>query len=233
MGQVFKPKFFYEYINDNGDIIMDEPFYKNLNKNITNNFSNIPSRVIYYYDYNGDKIITTIEYITNGKYHREHGPARLFLYDNGAIKEEHFYKNGEFYAEDKLTIIKYYKNGKVRSYCRQLKKNNINVISFKKDGSIEKECWYLDSKLHREDGPAMINYYNYWKKDTSSSKPCEQYWYKLGKLHRLYEPAVTYESFGKTIHAFYLNGIKYSDQFQHMILSSEFEEKMKKEKGSN
>mgnify|MGYP001774228665 FL=1 len=85
--------------------------------------------------------------------------------------------------------------------------------------------------MHREDGPAKEKYYKYWKKNTDSTKPCEQYWYRFGKLHRLYEPAVIYENLDNTIRAFYLNGVKYSDQFQHMILSSEFEERMKKEKG--
>lgn len=231
MGQVFKPKFFYEYIDSDSNIIMDKPLNKNESIIGNLNSNELPSRVKYYYDYDGYKIIFSIEYIVDGKYHRENGPAKIFLYDDGSIKEEHFYRNGEFYAKDNLTLIKYYKNGKVKSYCKQLGKNNINVVTFKKNGSIEKECWYLDSKLHREDGPAMVIYYNYWKKNTDSTKPCEQYWYRFGKLHRLYEPAVIYENLDNTIRAFYLNGVKYSDQFQHMILSSEFEERMKKEKG--
>jgi hypothetical protein len=46
-----------------------------------------------------------------------------------------------------------------------------------KDGS---QCWYLNGKLHREDGPAVIY------PDGS------QYWYLSGDLHREDGPAVIY-----------------------------------------
>jgi hypothetical protein len=62
------------------------------------------------------------------------------------------------------------------------------------DGS---KCWYLNGKLHREDGPA-VEYDN-----------GEKHWYLDGKQHREDGPAVEYASGNKH---WYLNGTKYSEQ---------------------
>ena len=37
-------------------------------------------------------------------------------------------------------------------------------IEYYKPDKIKKEEWYLNSKLHREDGPAIIEYYKSGKK---------------------------------------------------------------------
>ena len=50
MGQVFKPKFFYEYIDSDGNIIMDKPLNKNESIIGNLNSNELPSRVKYYYD---------------------------------------------------------------------------------------------------------------------------------------------------------------------------------------
>tara|TARA_Y100000034_G_scaffold15071_1_gene15868 strand:+ start:555 stop:938 length:384 start_codon:yes stop_codon:yes gene_type:complete len=53
------------------------------------------------------------------------------------------------------------------------------------------EFWYLNAKLHREDGPAVIY--------ANGSK----FWYLNGKLHREDEPAVIHANGDK---CWYLNG---------------------------
>jgi uncharacterized protein (UPF0216 family) len=57
--------------------------------------------------------------------------------------------------------------------------------------------WYNeDSKLHREDGPAVI------------SKDGNQYWYRNGKCHREDGPAVIYKDGNQE---WYLNGKEYTE----------------------
>ena len=55
----------------------------------------------------------------------------------------------------------------------------------REDGSIESEVWYLDSKHHRSDGPAVVSYY----KDGSIES---EYWYLDSKQHRPDGPAVVW-----------------------------------------
>ena len=78
--------------------------------------------------------------------------------------------------------------------------------------------WYLDGKLHREDGPA-IEYTNVYK-----------WWYLNGKLHRIDGPAIEYTNGEKS---WYLNGKKvtekevmgkkeYSEEYLKNILVEDF-----------
>jgi hypothetical protein len=60
-------------------------------------------------------------------------------------------------------------------------------LKIEQDGT---KCWFLNDKLHREDGPA-IEYANGTK-----------HWYLNGKLHREDGPAVEYANGGKR---WYLN----------------------------
>lgn len=68
------------------------------------------------------------------------------------------------------------------------------------------ECWYLDGKFHRIDGPAVKN-----RLGTKS-------WYINGKLHRTDGAAIEYATGDK---AWYLNGKEYSfeewDRLRKMI----------------
>lgn len=59
------------------------------------------------------------------------------------------------------------------------------VLIIKEDGTKE---WYLNNKLHREDGPA-VEYYNGTK-----------FWYLNGKLHREDGPAIEYSNGDKAWH---------------------------------
>ena len=58
-------------------------------------------------------------------------------------------------------------------------------------------CWYLNGKIHREDGPAIESY------DGS------RYWYLNGKYHREDGPAV--ESYEGNRY-WYLNGVEYTEE---------------------
>jgi hypothetical protein len=57
------------------------------------------------------------------------------------------------------------------------------------------KCWYLNDKLHREDGPAVEH------ADGDKS------WYLNGKLHREDGPAIEYRNGYKS---WYLEGIQYT-----------------------
>ena len=62
------------------------------------------------------------------------------------------------------------------------------TVKVRADGTKE---WYLNDKLHREDGPAM---------EFADGSKC---WYLNGKLHREDGPAIEYASGSKS---WYLNG---------------------------
>jgi antitoxin component YwqK of YwqJK toxin-antitoxin module len=55
-------------------------------------------------------------------------------------------------------------------------------IKYHPDGSVKRERWHQNGKLHRPDGPAWI-----WYRLDGSVE--EEEWYQNGKLHRLDGPA--------------------------------------------
>ena len=62
-----------------------------------------------------------------------------------------------------------------------------------KDGSISDEKWYINDKLHRTDGPAVIYYYE------NGSIYSEEWWVN-GKFHRTDGPAyIQYRYNGDTV----------------------------------
>ena len=71
---MYKVKYFKENLID--EKIIDELAYIK-NNDLLYNLSNlnIPSRVIYYYNENDEKIISEIDYLYNGRFHRENSPA--------------------------------------------------------------------------------------------------------------------------------------------------------------
>jgi hypothetical protein len=81
------------------------------------------------------------------------------------------------------------------------------------------KCWYLNGKLHREDGPAIIfrNSDKHWylngKLHRVDGPACEyidgtKYWFLNGDRHRTDGPAI--EAFNKKY--WYLNGVEYSKE---------------------
>ena len=72
--------------------------------------------------------------------------------------------------------------------------NPIEYIVKVEEGS---RCWYVNGKLHREDGPAL---------EYSNGTKC---WFKNGDYHREDGPACEYADGNKY---WYLKGIQYTEQ---------------------
>jgi antitoxin component YwqK of YwqJK toxin-antitoxin module len=84
---------------------------------------------------NGITEYYTDEYLVNGYYHREDGPAIIWYYGDGSIKQVNYYQNGKLHRLNAPAVICYNHNGTV---CY--------------------EEYYLKDNLHRTDGPASIRY---------------------------------------------------------------------------
>ena len=81
-------------------------------------------------------------------------------------------------------------------------------------------CWYLNGKLHREDGPAIefTNGTRYWclnDKYHREDGPAIEYangtrcWYLKGKFHREDGPAIEYANGTRE---WWLNGLEYTEE---------------------
>ena len=90
------------------------------------------------------------------------------------------------------------------------------TVEVSDDGS---KHWYLNGKLHREDGPAVeyIDGSKHWylngKRHREDGPACEwangtKYWYLNGKVHRESGPAIEYVSGSKY---WFLNGEQLSE----------------------
>ena len=74
------------------------------------------------------------------------------------------------------------------------------VVYCNSSGRIYVEYYYEEDKLHREDGPAVIAYYESGNKKLGS-------YYLNGKLHREDGPAVIwYSQSGEIFDDYYING---------------------------
>jgi len=80
-------------------------------------------------------------------------------------------------------------------------------IHYHDNGLKRSEYWYLNGKLHREDGPA-IQYWYY------NGQKLSEEWYLNDKCHRLDGPAIQvwYYNGQKLSESWYLNGVKLSEQ---------------------
>ena len=100
-----------------------------------------PAYIEYEYNYSGDNYPITKEiYYNNGKIHRENGPAIIEY--NGHFRYC-LQKYVDYYAEGKLKHIK-----------------NKNLIYFFRNRVATKEIYFNDGIIHREDGPALLEYDN-------------------------------------------------------------------------
>jgi len=71
-------------------------------------------------------------------------------------------------------------------------RSNPKIIYYD-DGSVKEKKWYKDGKIHKDDGPAVIEYdpegnilLEYWYKNGNK---LSEYWYKDGKMHKDDGPA--------------------------------------------
>lgn len=146
--------------------------------------------------------------------------------DNGAAYIE--YVIDEYDNKKKLTKLKWYKNGNLHNeigpaikrfkryknkdmifleeYYINGKVNRINgpaIIRYRNDGTIVQEQWFKDGKTHRKNGPAVIEYFG-------KKVNCEQY-YINGIKHRVDGPAyLEYSISGNKVYhcEYYLNGVR-------------------------
>lgn len=94
-------------------------------------------------------------------------------------------------------------------------------VQFKEDGSVSSESWYWHGVMHRIEGPSFIVYYNIVVGD------CYQvdslHWYKNGKNHRLDGPARIwyYENGDIKEEQWWINGNKIDPQYDNYPLTKE------------
>ena len=115
-------------------------------------------------------------------------------------------------------IEKKFKNGQVRI---EYKLNGVlhneddqpAYYYYNSDGTLSEKRWYVNGKIHREVGPAVINYI--------SGKPYEQQYYKNGVLHNLNGPAITLgivlnTRFGRD-DEYWVDGVEYEHDLQYCV----------------
>lgn len=136
--------------------------------------------------YKNEKLDTEKYLNKNGDLHREDGPALRRYFENGLIAEENYYINGKLHREDGPALILYlnmkykeqfYINGKLQN-----RNDKPNVILYDLDtGYLRTEMWLnVDGKLHRDDGPACIEYH--LNEDGSDVVKISEKWYTNGVL---------------------------------------------------
>ena len=137
----------------------------------------------------------TLEWWKHGDLHREDGPAKEF--PDGTLE---WWINGKLHRDDGPAAINYegelvsewYQNGK-------LHRDDGPAVTYK-DG----EEWYQNGELHREDGPAVTtNGQKLW---------CIKRWYKDGNRHRDGDRPAMIMANG--IFAWYKNNISYKPNWQ-------------------
>ncbi len=109
-----------------------------------------------------------------------------------------------YYSRDGVIIAECRKNeiGKIKEE-RWYHDNKLHredgpaAIEYSKNGLKKAEWWYLHNKHHRIDGPSIICYKN--------GKMSEEYWYRDGRLHREDGPAVICFENGIMVKKWYRN----------------------------
>jgi antitoxin component YwqK of YwqJK toxin-antitoxin module len=99
-----------------------------------------------------------------GEYHRTDGPAVIRYYQDGEIRSEEYYVNGQSHRMDGPAYISYYNNGQIKyeEYSINNQRHRVDgpaYIGYFKDGSTDCEQYWINGKQHRTDGPAWIEYY--------------------------------------------------------------------------
>ena len=92
-------------------------------------------------------------------------------------------------------------------------------IEYSKSGEIEYVAWWLNGKRHRTDGPAMLKYYE-------SGEIQHEEWYLNDELHREDGPAGIeyYDSNTKDIYKeyYFLNGKNFSQEEWQWIIENNY-----------
>ena len=124
--------------------------------------------------------------------HRDNAPALIHYHPNGNKKEESWFQNGKTYNPNGPVFVSYYKNG----FKKEEKWGSFKVNSL--------------TTLHREDGPAVIMYYE----DHENVKMWE-FWAIDGDYSNYKGPAIVHYFIDGTIHTtaceYYINGKRYNE----------------------
>jgi antitoxin component YwqK of YwqJK toxin-antitoxin module len=117
-------------------------------------------------DYYTDGHVKTIKYMKNGQWHNEDGPAYIEYFNNGVVRVKRYclhdkmHRDGEpanFYynMRGKLLMKEYFSNGIIH---RNSLDGPAMIIYSITDGIIFRELYHENGNLHRENGPASIEY---------------------------------------------------------------------------
>lgn len=122
-------------------------------------------------------------------------------------------------------VIQYYNNGRIQSKI-WIDGNIKREIRYTNDIQNKKyrETWYRDGKIHRDDKPADIRYWNNGNKS-------EENWYQDGNMHRENAPAQRgwYENGNKYYESWHYNGKQHRENGPAEILWDENGNVFKKE----
>ncbi len=142
-----------------------------------------------------NEIITSEYWIVDDQSHREGAPASIHRNaKTGAVEYEGWFVNGKAHRDDGPAISSFFDDYYEEKYEKYKTKDGqswsmaLEALNGGEPYNPEKlivwhEEWWVDGRLDREDGPAIIIY----NKDTR--KPYLEKWYSKGKLHRQNKPA--------------------------------------------
>ncbi len=131
--------------------------------------------------------VTTKIWVEEQKHHRDDGPAIIEIDHNDNTISEEWYLNGKLGRHDDGPTITAYDEGvKVEEIwqtgkIRHRKNGPAYIMTDSGTGEVRHESWYENGKLHRETGPAVIDY--------DGVVVTRESWYLDDKLHRENGPA--------------------------------------------
>lgn len=94
------------------------------------------------------------------------------MFTSNRFADDHSLFEIMVYYKDKIKKIKHHDQGPA-------------VTAYKSDGTPLAEQWYVENRLHRQDGPASLLYF------PDHPHVMREEWYQEGILHRCGAPAVT------------------------------------------
>jgi len=140
-------------------------------------------------------VITSEAWWEDAHPHKEGAPALIHRDSNtGAVTNESWFRLGKLHREEAPAVTgffddyyeeKYdkYKTTGGQSWLRALEYLNGGEPFYPEKFTVWKEEWWVDGRLHREDGPAILIF------NKETGKKYLEKWYLNGKLHRENDPA--------------------------------------------
>jgi antitoxin component YwqK of YwqJK toxin-antitoxin module len=159
----------------------------------------ITEELIYYSNGN----IKLKKLFKNNKLHNINDPAEIHYYQNGNIKLKKWFIYGDLHNFDQPSYIEYFDNAQIKTtrwyvHNKIHRDNNPAEINYFQDGNIKSLIWYNFNIIHNTNTnkPSYINYDEYINNiyDTKTET-----WYKLGKIHRINNPAIIVYNYNNTI----------------------------------